>query len=558
MILLNLDGVTRRYGANDVLTGVSWSIQRGSVSGLVGPNGAGKSTLLRILAGQDAPDAGSIYRLPGQDVAMLAQEPELDSTRTVLVEALTAAPALRALEQELRALEEQMGEPAVYEDSRRLQRAIEAHALALERFAAAGGPAFEGRVRSTLRSLGFSDAELELPVAVLSGGQKKLLGLAKVLVEQPDLLLLDEPDNHLDLDAKHALEATIVSYPGTVVLISHDRYLLDVVADEIVELDHGVATAYVGGYSEYVAERAARRAQAERAWQLEEREVRRLDAAMRRLVSWSSGGQNEKMIRRARNIERRIERMPRTDRPLADRRGMGLAFQAERGGDRVLRIRQLEKSFGPEPLFLGLDLTIWRGERVGLVGPNGAGKSVLLKIIRGELAPDGGDVTVGPTIQVGYYAQEHQTLAPQRTPLEEVRRLRPMTEGAAHAFLGRFLFDQAMARRPIHQLSGGEKSRLQVARLMLEAPNFLLLDEPTNHFDVQSAEVLEEALAEYSGTVLMVSHDRYFLDAVATRVVELDDGALVDYPDCNYTGYVAEKAARERRAVANMGGGRRP
>lgn len=550
MILLNLDGITRHYGANDVLTGVSWAIERGSVTGLVGPNGAGKSTLMRILSGEDAPDGGSIYRLPGQRVARLSQEPELDPGRTVLEEALTAAPALRALEAELRALEERMGEPAVYEDPRRLQNAIEAHARVMERFTAAGGLALEGRLRGTLRSLGFTEADFELPVAVLSGGQKKLLGLAKVLVEQPDLLLLDEPDNHLDLDAKHALEATLVGYPGTVVLISHDRYLLDVVADGIVELDHGVATAYIGGYSEYVAERAARRAQAERAWTQEEREVKRLDAAMRRLVSWSSGGQNEKMIKRARNIERRIERMPRTERPASERRGMGLAFQAERGGDRVLRVTGLEKSFGDKLLFLGLDLTVWRGERVGLVGPNGAGKSVLLKMIRGEIAADAGAVTLGPTITVGYYAQEHQTLDLERTPLEEVRRLRPMTEGAAHAFLGRFLFDQAMARRQIRDLSGGEKSRLQVARLMLEAPNFLLLDEPTNHFDIQSAEVLEAALADYSGTVLMVSHDRYFLDAVATRIVELEDGALVDYPDCNYTGYVAEQAQRERRRFA--------
>jgi ATP-binding cassette subfamily F protein 3 len=229
---------------------------------------------------------------------------------------------------------------------------------------------------------------------------------------------------------------------------------------------------------------------------------------------------------------------------------MGLAFQAARGGDRVLKVAGLAKAFGERRLFADLDLTVWRGERVGLVGPNGAGKSLLLKLIRGELAPDAGTVTLGPSITVGSYAQEHQTLDPARTPLEEIRRLQPMTEGAAHAFLGRFLFDQAMARRPIGSLSGGEKSRLQVARLMLEAPNFLLLDEPTNHFDIASAEVLEAALAEYTGTVLMVSHDRYFLDAVASRLLELADGTLTDYPDCDFTGYLAEKARRAAPARA--------
>jgi ATP-binding cassette subfamily F protein 3 len=541
MIILNLDAITRHFGANDVLRGVSAAFQDGTVIGLVGPNGSGKSTLMRILAGEDQPDGGSIYRYPGQRVARLAQDPELDVTRTVLEEAMTASPALRAMAQELEELEERMGRPEVYEDPRRLQNTIDAHGRATAAYAAAGGPAFAGRVRAALRGLGFGEADLDLPVAVLSGGQKKLLGLAKVLVEDPDLLLLDEPDNHLDLAAKEDLERTLARFGGTVVLISHDRYLLDLVADGILELDHGVATQYEGGYTEFVAERAERRARAEKAWGMEEKELQRLDAARRRIIAWSSGGQNEKMIRRARNIERRMERMPRTERPASDRRGMGLAFQAERGGDRVLQVKGLGKAFGSKELFRDLDLTLWRGERVGLVGGNGTGKSVLLKTILGQVAPDAGTVNLGPTIQVGHYAQEHEDLEGSRTPLDEIRRVRPMSEGAALGFLGRFLFDQAMATRPIARLSGGERSRLQMARLMLEAPNFLLLDEPTNHFDIASAEVLEDALSEYGGTVFVVSHDRYFLDTVATRIVELEGGRLWDYPDCNYTLYLAER-----------------
>lgn len=554
MIILNLDAVTRHFGANEVLRGVSAAFQEGSVIGLVGPNGSGKSTLMRILAAEDQPDGGSIYRYPGQRTARLAQDPELDPERTVLEEALTAGPALRAMARELEELEERMGRPEVYEDARRLQSTLDAHARATAAYAAAGGPAFAGRVRSALRGLGFGEADLDLKVAHLSGGQKKLLGLAKVLVEAPDLLLLDEPDNHLDLAAKDDLERTLAGFDGSVVLISHDRYLLDLVADGILELDHGVATQYEGGYTEYVAERAERRARAEKAWAMEEKELARLDAARRRIIAWSSGGQNEKMIRRARNIERRMERMPRTDRPIADRRGMGLSFQGERGGDRVLQIKGLGKAFGDKELFRDLDLTLWRGERVGLVGGNGAGKSVLLKCILGEMAPDAGTVHLGPTIQVGHYAQEHEDLDGARTPLEEIRLSRPMSEGAALGFLGRFLFDQAMATRPIARLSGGERSRLQMARLMLEAPNFLLLDEPTNHFDIASAEVLEDALSEYGGTVFVVSHDRYFLDTVATRIVELEGGRLWDYPDCNYTGYLAERQA----APPNVRGSSRP
>ena len=549
MIILNLDQITRHFGAHDVLNGVSWAIQRGTVTGLVGPNGCGKTTLFQILAGEDAADGGSIFRLPGLSVGRLAQEPVLDPERTVLQEALTAAPELRALEGELRGLEDRMADPVVFGDERKLQNAIEAHARVLETFTAAGGPQFAGRITALLRAFGFDEVGLELPVRVLSGGQKKLVGLAKVLVEQPDLLLLDEPDNHLDLAGKHALERFIVEYPGTVVIISHDRYLLDVVADHIVDLDGGTATAYKGNYTEYTVERDARRVREQKAFDLQQRELQRLDEARRRLISWSSGGQNEKMIIRARNIERRMERMPKVEAPSSARKGMGLSFGGARGGDKVLEITGLDKAFGATVLFEGLDLLVWRGERVGLVGPNGVGKSVLFKIIRGEMSADAGKMYLGPSINLGYYAQEHQTLDRQSRVLDEIRRLKPMSEGEALGFLGRFLFPRPMALKSVDALSGGEKSRLQIAKLVLDNPNFLLLDEPTNNFDIQSAEILEAALDGYSGTVLTISHDRYFLDSIATRIVELEAGAFTDYPG-NYTDYVTEKARRQAAKAA--------
>jgi len=537
MIILNVANVTKCYGGQLVLDGLSWSIKKGEKIGLVGPNGAGKSTLFRLIAGVDAPDAGTIYRYPGLSIGYLAQTPRLDPDNTVLAEALSASEEVAALEAEMRRLEQRMGDPDVYGNPRKLQRTIEAHEKALSAFEEAGGLNYRSRVESTLRGLGFSDVDFEQPVGNLSGGEKKLVGLAKVLVQQPDLMLLDEPDNHLDLAGKRFLEELIADYAGTVVIISHDRYLLDVVADSIAELDGGRIAVWPGNYSEYAYARQMALAQQQHWYQAQQKEIRRLEQSIQRLLSRG----NEKFIRRGRSMQKRLEKMDRVERPDLEPRTMALRLTAERGSDKVLEVNGLAKAFDDDLLFEDIDLLIWSGERVGLVGPNGAGKSVLFRILLGQEAPTRGGVKLGPSITTAYYAQEHQTLDMDREIVDEVRSVQPMYMGQAYGFLERFLFDKAMAHKPVGELSGGEKSRLQMAKLMLEEANFLLLDEPTNNLDIPSCEVLEDALEDYPGTVFVISHDRYFLDRVVDRIIELEDGHATEYPG-NYTEYRRQKS----------------
>ncbi|MFQ5593329.1 MAG: ABC-F family ATP-binding cassette domain-containing protein [Anaerolineae bacterium] len=540
MIILNVANATKYYGGQLVLDRLSWSIKKGEKIGLVGPNGAGKSTLFRLIAGAELPDDGSIYRQPGLSIGYLAQTPELHPDNTVLSEALSASQAVATLEAELRRLEQRMGDPAVYGDARKLQRTIEAHEKALQAFGEAGGLNYRSRVESTLRGLGFSDADFDLPIRNLSGGQKKLVGLAKVLVQQPDLMLLDEPDNHLDLAGKRFLEELIADYSGAVIIISHDRYLLDVVADSIAELDGGKITVWPGNYSEYAYARQMALAQQQHWYAAQQKEIRRLEQSIARLLSRG----NEKFIRRGRSMAKRLQKMDRVERPDLEPRTMRLKLTAERGSDKVLEVKSLAKVFDAQVLFENVDLLIWSGERVGLVGPNGAGKSVLFRILLGEELPTDGEVKVGPSITTAHYSQEHQTLDMDREIVDEVRSVQPMYMGQAYGFLERFLFDKEMAHKSVGELSGGEKSRLQMAKLMLEEANFLLLDEPTNNLDIPSCEVLEDALEDYPGTVFVISHDRYLLDRVVDRIIELEDGCATEYPG-NYTEYRRRKDSNQ-------------
>ncbi|MEX2229660.1 MAG: ABC-F family ATP-binding cassette domain-containing protein [Dehalococcoidia bacterium] len=546
VIALYVADVTKSFGGRHVLEGVSWELADGETVGLIGPNGAGKSTLLRLIAGLDDPDAGTISRQPGVTVGYLPQEPVLDPAHTILEEVLAAHAELARLDAELRALEARMGEPAVYEDGAALQRVMEAHARATEQFERLDGRGYRGRVERTLRRLGFDADDFDRSTVGLSGGEKKLVALARVLTMQPSVLLLDEPDNHLDLAGKALLERVLAEHRGAVAIISHDRYLLDVVADVIAEMEPAgrhpgrpQLSVFDGNYSEYMYEKRLALEQQEKLHVVQEREAERLRRSILRLKDFSSGGQNEKMVRRWKSMEKRLDKLPRTERPIMEPRRMGLTLTAERGSKRVLELMDVRRTFGEREVLRGIDLLLLAGERVGLVGPNGAGKSVLFGIVLGA-DPDGGTVKLGPSIAAGYYAQEHETLDPALSAVEHVRRGRTMTEGDAVAFLGRFLFDFDTSRKPVRTLSGGEKSRLQLAVLMLQQPNLLLLDEPTNNLDVTSSEVLEDAIDDYPGTMLAISHDRYFLERVAGRVVELVDGRLTEYP-----GGYAEYRARD-------------
>ncbi|RLC78170.1 MAG: ABC transporter ATP-binding protein [Chloroflexi bacterium] len=544
MIAINLDRVTVTYISEPVFERLSWEIHDDRVVGLIGPNGCGKSTLLKLIVGELTSDTGFTVRRKGLTIGYLQQEPRLEPARTVWQEMLAASTELKRIEDELTHVEARLADPVVYGDEKKLTRALDRQARLLDEYERLGGPGYEGRVRSTLRSLGFSDADCDLPVGVLSGGQKKLVGLAKLLVTQPDLLLLDEPDNHLDLEGKAFLGRFIRGYKGAVIIVSHDRYLLDMVADEIVELEDGRLAHYPGNYSEYAFEKQMRLLRQQQLYQVQQKEIKRLEQAAKRLMTWGAVYDNVKFIRRGKNILKRLERMDRLDRPVLERKRMGLELEGWRGSNKVLEIVDLDKEFDDAIILAGLDLLLWRGERVGLVGPNGAGKSLLFRLILGqETVSGGGEIKIGPSVKVGYYAQEHETLDYDRTLIETVRYAAKLSEEGAVRFLGRFLFTYEQARGRVANLSGGERSRLQMALLMLSGTNFLLLDEPTNNLDIPSAEVLEDALADFEGTVLVISHDRYFLDRVVGRIVELDEGALAEYSG-GYSDYQAAKATR--------------
>ena len=527
MIAIHLDRIAINFAGREILAALDWEIHDDRCVGFVGPNGSGKSTALKLIAGELTPDGGNIFRAKGLTIGYLPQDVTLDPARTVWQEALTASAHIARLEGELARIEAKLGDPSVYSDATALTRALDTQAKWLHEYEAAGGPGYETRLREALYSLGFSEADLQLATTALSGGQKKLVGLCKLLITRPRLLLLDEPDNHLDLDAKAALEKTIVGYEGAVVIVSHDRYLLDAVADEIADLEDGQIKVYGGNYSEYAYEKHTALLRQQELYEIQQREIARMEMALKRYKVWVI--RSDKFASRVHAMEARLARVDRLKRPVLERRTMGLELNGWRGSNKVLEIGDLEKSFGENHVLCDVNLLVRHGERVGMVGPNGAGKSLLLRMILEQEQPTAGEIVVGPSVRVGYYAQQHETLDYSQTLMDTVRRAAPMTEQGAVAFLGKFLFGYRQATQKIGSLSGGERSRMQLALLMLSGANFLLLDEPTNNLDIASAEVLEDQIAEFEGTVLAVSHDRYFLDRVVTRIVELDEGVIREY-----------------------------
>ncbi len=548
-IILKLDHVAVSLAGRPIFIDLTWEIQRGQRIGLVGPNGAGKSTLMKLVAaevGEEAggPDAGSVFRLAGLDWGRLEQEPRLPPGHTVLQEALTALPALGAIERELDELADRMSRPEVYGNATALSKALKAQERLLHQFDQLDGPRYESRVKETLVALGLDRSRWDTLTEHLSGGQKKLIMLAKLLVQQPGLLLLDEPDNHLDLPAKRALEGIIRAYPGTVVIISHDRYLLDEVATHIAELENGRLTTYIGNYTAYTTERQLRRLRQQQMYAAQQKEIARIEAAIARFELWASLVVNERHIRQARSRQKMLDRMDKVEK-VTDARRMTLELNGWRGSNKVLELADVARTFdNGRTLFRDLNLTLWHGERVGLVGPNGAGKSALFRLLLDPDSASAGEVKVGPSIQIGYYAQEQETLDPAQDLIACIRAAAPLTREAAVAFLLRFLFSYDQTTQPIGKLSGGERSRLQLARLVLQRPNLLLLDEPTNNLDIPAIEVLEETLDEFVGTVLVISHDRYFLDRTVDRIVELRDGRLTEYVG-GYTDYLAERGYDE-------------
>ncbi len=553
MHIINLDRITVNYAGREVFHDLSWAIDDRARTGLVGPSGVGKSTILKVIVGQVVPDAGAAVVARGVTVGYLPQDVTLTPGRTLIAEATLLPPELAHLEESLAAVEERLADPDVYNDEGKLTRTLDRQARLLEAYEAAGGPRFESKVRELLSHLGFGPGDYELPAEALSGGQKKLVALARLAAEEPSILLLDEPDNHLDVAAKRRLESFIRGYPGAVVIVSHDRYLLDEVATSIAELEAGRLTLYPGNYSAYADERELRRLRQAQQYVTQQKEIAHIEAAIARFEHWAHVYDSEKFARKARNHQRRLDRMAARGEiieRLQEQRTMDIQLNGWRGSKKALEITGLAVTFDDNLLFADLDLLLRHGERVGLVGPNGVGKSVLFKLILGELQPLDGMIKVGPSTQIGYYAQEHQTLDAwlDRPPLELIREVRPMSEGAGVTFLLKFLFTYAQVRQPIRTMSGGERSRLQLAILMLQQPNLLLLDEPTNNLDIPSVEVLESTLDEFVGSILVISHDRYFLDRVVDRIVVMETDDLVSY-EGGYTEYLeatTTSAARSR------------
>lgn len=538
MLQASFAKVAKDFGGNPVLREIDLEIIDGERIGLVGENGGGKSTLFRLLAGLETPTSGVISRRRNLTIGYLIQEADPAQSQQTVFEVVSAAsPELHGLPERLSELETLMADPAVSADSARMERVLAEYGKAQERFEALGGYTLDHRVETVLRGLGFGPAWYDVEVGTLSGGEKKLVNLACILLRQPDLLLLDEPDNHLDLEAKAWLEEYIATYPGTVMIISHDRQLLDHSVKKIFELEDGGISSYAGNYSYYFEERQRRLLKQYELYSLQQDEIKRLESSMHRLKEWAK--MNPKFAGRAEDMVKRIERLKENSvsKPILDRDKIRLNLDAERSGKKVLEVRDLGQILDGRVLFEPFDLTILYGERVGIVGANGSGKTTLLKTMLGLLPPATGEVKIGASVVIGYYAQEQETLPFENTPLDFVRRLKAMTEPRAISFLRGLLFSLDDMHTPIARLSGGEKSRLQIARLILTDANFLLLDEPTNNLDIASTEVLEAALEDFEGTILTVSHDRYFLDKIVSKIIAIGaDGRISLYPG-NYSYY---------------------
>jgi ATP-binding cassette, subfamily F, member 3 len=527
-LLIQAADIRFAHGGNQIFEDASFEIREGDRLALIGANGAGKSTLFKLMARMLTPHGGAVTHQRGLTCGYLSQESSLDPNQTVREIVALAAGDPAALEMRLHELEAQMAEPL---DDDALAAVMDEYAATLTRAdnASAGDDEAAAEVLAGLR---IPREQWDTLIGSLSGGEKKLTALARLLVEKPDVLLLDEPDNHLDLEAKSWLEGYVVGHPGAVAIITHDRYFIDRAVNEIFELEDGKVTAYPGNYSTYLQlkrERLERQAQLR---ELQEREFKKLKASAEQLTQWAR--QNPKFAPRAENQRRKMaeerERLDKTPTPVLTRRQIEVDFNTSRGSTLVLETKGLAKSFGEREVFKPFDLSIRHGEVVGLVGPNGAGKTTLFRLILSKEMPSSGSIRLGPSVVVGYYAQEQETLDPGSTPMELVRKLKPYTEQQAISFLNSLLFDRGDALNKIGNLSGGERARLQIGALILGGANFLLLDEPTNNLDIGSTEILEAALLEFPGSILTISHDRYFLDKLCTRTVELRNGIVRDFP----------------------------
>ena len=538
--------MSKAFGARTILRGLDFEVDERARVGVIGPNGGGKSTMLRLLAGSEHVDAGNVARRRELVTAFLPQQvaPEERTPRQIV---RGARPEIARIERELSDCAARLGEPDVIADLDLMSRVLRRQERLLDELDRAGGHVFEGRIETLLLELGLRPEQFDETSAVLSGGHRKLVALAACLAQDPDVLLLDEPETHLDAERRSDLERLVRRFGGAVVMVSHERYLLDETVTTIAELDGGAITLWPGNYSAYAVSRELALQRQEHHYQTQQKEIARLEEMIRRFKQWFNQGDNERFIVAARVKQRQIDTMDKVDRPVLERRKMGLRLRSERrGGQRVVELRRADAAYDDDPVLLDVSLTVMRGERVGIIGANGSGKSVLTRLITGELEPVSGERWIGPSIELGTLVQEHHPALGAATPLEAVRLQRPCTEGEAVHALMRFLFTYEQVRQPIAKLSGGERTRLELLLLMRSGSNCLILDEPTNHLDIDSVEALEGALESYDGTAVFVSHDRYFLDRISDRILEVRDGRV----HSSEGGYSAWYARRKGSVAA--------
>lgn len=544
MIVLQVNQLYKSFVTDEILSGVKLEVQHRDRVALVGRNGAGKSTLLKIIAGQMSYDSGEIIIPKDVKVGYLEQHAGLESTLSIWGEMMTIFDSLKNQEKNLRALEQKMADPAVYENSESYSRVTAEYDQLQHDFKDAGGYQYEADTRSVLHGMQFYPEDYEKPIASLSGGQRTRLALAKLLLSKPDLLILDEPTNHLDIDTLSWLENYLKGYEGAILIVSHDRYFLDQVVSIVYEVSRTHVTKYVGNYSAYLDEKAKNYERDLKMYERQLDEKAKLEAFIQKNIARAS---TTKMAQSRRKVLERTEWM---ESPDGDERSANFGFTIERqSGNDVLSIDDLMIGYDGNSISKNISMRLFREDRIALVGPNGVGKSTLLKTIVKDLPIQSGDIRYGANVQIGYYDQEQAKLTGNKSVLQELWDEWPlMNEKDIRTVLGRFLFSGDDVTKPINSLSGGEKARLALAKLMMQKANLLVLDEPTNHLDLDSKEVLENALIDYPGTLLFVSHDRYFINRIATKVVELSGTGSFEYLG-DYDYYLEKKQELEELAA---------
>ena len=533
-MILSCNNINKSFGINEVLKDASFHLEEREKAALIGPNGAGKSTLLKIIVQEMAPDSGDVIIARGKSIGYLAQHQELTGGRTIYEELLEVKQYILDMEDKIRTMEQQMKSLS----GRELDALLADYSRLTHQFELENGYACRSEVTGVLKGLGFTEEEFTKPVDTLSGGQKTRVALGRLLLSGPDIILLDEPTNHLDMDSIAWLETYLMNYKGAVFIVSHDRYFLDKVVTKIVEIDRGNVRMFQGNYSAYAQKKAMIREAEYKAWFNQQQEIKHQEEVITKLKSFN----REKSIRRAESREKMLEKIDVLEKPVEENLEMKLTLTPRiTSGNDVLTVTGLAKSFPQQELFSHVDFAVKRGERVAIIGANGTGKTTLLKIINGLLEADEGEILLGTKVQIGYYDQEHHVLDMNKTIFEEMSDTYPyLTNTEIRNVLAAFLFTGDDVFQPIHTLSGGERGRVSLAKLMLSEANFLILDEPTNHLDITSKEILEKALNSYTGTLLYVSHDRYFINQTATRILDLTNQAMVNYIG-NYDYYLEKK-----------------